>query len=119
MTIEEKLKMYREKKQFVFEMTRPFVKISTGHSVDSIIYEVFFREDEICTDIVEWITVRYKGGAEMHRVVTCNSNAANFRAVADMLEGGCYEQNFMYESLADRGYKKLDLYAMYSYKEIK
>ena len=119
MTIEEKLRMYREKRQFAYEMSMTFVKVPGGHSVDSIIYEVFFREDECCTDIVEWITVQYKGGAEAHRVVTCNSNAANFQVVASMIEGGCYEHNFTYHQLAERGYKKLDLNAMYSYKEAK
>jgi hypothetical protein len=119
MTVEEKLKMYREKRQFVYEMSMTFIKVPVGHSVDGVVYEVFFKDSDCGPKIVEWITVQYKGGAEAHRAVTGNSNAANFRVVAGMVEGGCYEQNFAYKALAERGFNKLDLNAMTSYKEAK
>ena len=119
MTIEEKLKMYREKRQFIYEVSRAFIKVPRGHSVDGVVYEVFFREAEHCTDIAEWITVQFDGGAEAHRLVSCNSNSANFQVIASMIDGGCYEQNHAYDSLTERGFKKLDLNAMYSYQEIK
>lgn len=117
MTVEEKLKMYREKRQFVYELAMTFVKVPKGHSVVDIFYEVFFKEFGDATDISEWVTVTYFGGGQAHRVVSGNSNSANFQVVASMLDGGCYEQNRTYELLADRGYKKLDLNAMTSYKE--
>ncbi len=119
MTIEERLKMYREKRQFVYELAMTFIKVPKGHSVADINYEVFFKEDEYCTDITEWITITYFGGGRAHRVVSGNSNSANFRVVADMIEGGCYEQNPTYESLADRGFKKLDLNKMSGLHEVK
>ena len=119
MTIEEKLKMYREKRQFIYEVSMAFIKVPKGHSVDSVTYEVFFRGPDWEAEITEWITVQYNGGAKAHRVVSCNSNSANFSVVANMLEGGCYEQNFTYEQLIDRGWKKLDLNVMSSYKEAK
>lgn len=119
MTTEEKLKMYREKRQFIYNVAMAFIKVPKGHSVDGIVYEVFFKDSDWGTEITEWITVQYKGGAEAHKVVSGNSNSANFQVVASMIEGGCYEQNFTYEALAERGWKKLDLNAMCSYKEIK
>ena len=119
MTIEEKLKMYREKRQFAYEMSMVFIKVPRGHSIDGVVYEVFFKEFADFTDISEWITVQYDGGAEAHRCVSGNSNAANFEVVASMIHGGCYDQNLTYENLADRGYKKLDLNQMTSYKEAK
>jgi hypothetical protein len=119
MTIEEKLRMYREKRQFVYELSMTFIKVPKGHSVADVTYEVFFREAEWGTEIAEWLTITYDGGAQAHRVVTGNSNSANFKVVADMIDGGCYEQNPTYDSLADRGLKKLDLNAMCSYKEAK
>ena len=119
MTIEEKLKMYREKRQFIYEVSMAFIKVPKGHSVDGVIYEVFFKEADWGTEIAEWVTIQYKGGAEAHQVVSGNSNSANFRVVASMIEGGCYEQNFTYEALVDRGFKKLDLNQMTSYKEVK
>ena len=115
MTIEEKLKMYREKRQFIYNVAMAFVKVPGGHSVDGVVYEVFFRESDWGTEIAEWVTVQYDGGAEAHKVVSGNSNAANFQVVASMIEGGCYEQNFTYEQLADRGFKKLDLNAWRSF----
>lgn len=119
MTIEEKLKMYREKRQFIYEVSMTFIKVPGGHSVDGVVYEVFFKESDWGIEIAEWVTVQYKGGAEAHKVVSGNSNSANFQVVASMIEGGCYEQNPLYELLELRGFKKLDLNAMTSYKEVK
>lgn len=119
MTVEEKLRMYREKRQFIYELSMTFIKVPAGHSVDGVVYEAFFNETDFGTDIVEWVTVQYRGGGEAHKCVSCNSNAANFEVVATMVHGGCYEQNRTYEALAERGYKKLDLNAMTSYKEAK
>lgn len=119
MTIGEKLKMYREKRQFVYEISMTFIKVPRGHSVQDVTYEVFFREAAWGTEIAEWLTVQYKGGAKAHRVITGNSNSANFEVVASMINGGCYEQNQTYDLLADRGYKKLDLNKMDSYQEAK
>lgn len=119
MTTEERLKMYREKRQFIYDVSMAFIKNPKGHSVDGVVYEVFFKEADWGTEIVEWVTVQYDGGAEAHRVVSGNSNAANFEVVASMVHGGCYEQNRTYEQLAARGFKKLDLNAMTSLKEAK
>ena len=119
MTIEEKLKMYREKRQFVYEIAMTFIKVPKGHSVADVAYEVFFKEFVDFTDISEWITVTYFGGGQAHKCVSGNSNSANFQVVASMVDGGCYEQNLTYDTLDGRGYKKLDLNAMTSYKEVK
>jgi hypothetical protein len=121
MTIEEKLKMYREKRQFIHGVSMAFIKVPGGHSVDGVVYEVFFQEftEPYHVDITEWVTVQYNGGAEAHKCVSGNSNAANFEVVASMVHGGCYEQNRTYESLTERGYRKLDLNKMFSFTEVK
>lgn len=119
MTIEEKLKMYREKRQFVYELSMTFIKVPFGHTIADIHYEVFFKEFADWTDITEWITVTYFGGGQAHKCVSGNSNAANFEVVASMVHGGCYDQNLTYENLDGRSYKKLDLNSMTSYKEAK
>ena len=120
MTIEEKLKMYREKRQFIYDVSMAFVKNPKGHSVDGVIYEVFFQEftEPYRVDITEWVTVQYDGGAEAHKCVSGNSNAANFEVVASMVHGGCYEQNFGYKQLATRGYKKMDLNKMFNFEAV-
>ena len=119
MTIEEKLKMYREKRQFAYELGMTFIKVPSGHAITDVCYEVFFKETSYGTDIAEWLTVTYAGGGKSHRCVTGNSNAANFEVVATVIYGGHYDQNLTYANLADRGYKKLDLNSMTSYKEVK
>jgi hypothetical protein len=120
MTIEEKLRMYREKRQFVYELSMSFVKVPRGHSVADVNYEVFFKDcEQYGVDITEWITVTYFGGGQAHKCVYGNSNAANLEVLASMVHGGCYEQNHIYDSLTERGYKKLDLNQMTSYKEAK
>ena len=119
MTIIEKLKMYREKRQFAYELGMTFIKVPAGHAITDVKYEAFFKEFADFTDISEWITVTYVGGGKSHRCVTGNSNAANFEVVATVIYGGHYDQNLTYANLADRGYKKLDLNSMTSYKEVK
>ena len=119
MTIEEKLKMYREKRQFIYEVSMAFIKVPKGHSVDGVVYEVFFREADWGTEIAEWLTVQYRGGAEVHRVISGNSNSANFEVIASMIYGGCYDQNQSYDLLASRGFKKLDLNKMSGLYEVK
>ena len=119
MTIEEKLKMYREKRQFAYELSMTFIKVPRGHAITDVYYEVFFKEFENGTDIAEWLTVEYVGGGKTHRCVSGNSNAANFEVVAMVIYGGHYDQNLTYASLADRGYKKLDLNQMSSFKEVR
>lgn len=119
MTIEEKLKMYREKRQFVYEISMTFIKVPRGHSVKDVTYEVFLKETEQYTGITEWITVTYDGGGMAHKCVSGNSNAANFEVVASMIHGGCYDQNFTYKDLISNGYKLMDLNQLYSYIPVK
>ena len=40
----------------------------------------------------EYLVVTYRGGAWAARCANINSNAANFRAIGEMLDGGCYEE---------------------------
>ena len=119
MTIEEKLRMYREKRQFAYELGMTFVKVPKGHAIIDVEYEAFYKELEQGVDVTEWLTVTYAGGGKAHRCVTGNSNAANFEVVATVIYGGHYDQNLTYASLAARGYRKLDLNKMVSFVEAK
>ena len=109
MTTEERLEMYREKKRFIQDTSLAFTKNPSGHTVDDIVYEVLFNEDKFGQYFSEWLIVKYQGGAEARRSISCNSNYANFRAIADVIEGGHYGQNPDYERLLDIGWKKLDI----------
>jgi hypothetical protein len=119
MTIEERLKIYREKKHFIYDISMAFIKNPKGHTVDGIVYEVFFKGTEEDPNFSEWLTVQYHGGAEAHRCVTWNSNSANFRDVAEMMEGGCYGENAQYRILIENGWKRLDLTKICGLHEVK
>ncbi len=119
MTIEEKLKMYREKRQFIYDVSMAFIKNPKGHTIEGVLYEVFFRETDRGTNFAEWLTVQYNGGAEAHRGISGNSNSANFRTIAGMIDGGCYEYNNWYDELPQEGWKKLDLNKMCGLHEVK
>lgn len=119
MTVEERLKMYREKRQFLYDVAMTFIKNPTGHTIDGVVYEVFFKETNFGPNFQEWLTLQYKGGAEAHRVISGNSNSANFVAVANMVEGGCYEYNNWYNQLSKEDWKKLDLNKMCGLHEVK
>lgn len=118
MTIEEKLKMYREKKNFVWHVANTFIKNPTGHSVVDVTYEVWHKEsDKFGHIFVEWIIVHYKGGATSPRRVSGNSNTANFRVIGEMLDCGYYEDLPMYKDQRDLGYKKVDLTKLFLTEE--
>jgi hypothetical protein len=121
MSIEERLKMYREKRQFLYDVSMAFIKNPKGHTVDGIVYEVFFSEEAYPyrVSFSEWLTVQYRGGAEARCCVSGNSNSANFEVVARMINGGNYAENAYYQDLLYRGWRELDLNKMVGLHEVK
>lgn len=111
MTIEEKLKMYREKKKFISDIDKVFTNNSRGHSVFEIAYEVWHKEHEqFGHEFVEWIIVQYHGGGKSYIKATANSNTANFRAIGEVLDHGNYSEIDTYcVRQVELGYKKVDL----------
>lgn len=109
MSIEEKLKMYREKKNFIWHIANLFVKNPAGHTVLDIVYEVWHKEMNGNHYFNEWVIVYFKGGAACPRRVGGNSNVANFRAIAELIEGGYYEEQPWYEKQKELGFKKVTL----------
>jgi hypothetical protein len=119
MTVEERLKMYREKRQFIYDVSMAFIKNPKGHTVDDIIYEVLFKVNDLGEHFSEWITIQYKGGAKAYRCVSYNSNSANFKNIADMIDGGYYGENEHYLALTSKDWKKLNLAKMCVLQEMK
>lgn len=111
MTLEEKLKMYREKKAFVADIDKVFTVNSKGHSIAGISYEVWHKEHEqFGHEFVEWVIVHYNGGAKSYIRATGNSNTANFRAIAEVLDHGNYNEVDVYcERQKAIGFKKINL----------
>lgn len=109
MTIEEKLKMYREKKHFIYDLSMAFIKNPKGHTVEDISYEVYFKEYEGNIFFNEWIIVHFVGGGKSAVKVNGNSNTANFRAVGELLDGGHYEEVEAYRNQANIGFKRVNM----------
>lgn len=111
MTIEEKLKMYREKKAFIAGIDKVFTQHSRGHSIAEISYEVWHKDHgEDRHEFLEWIIVQYDGGAKSYLRATANSNTANFRAIGEVLDHGNYNDIDTYrERQVELGFKKVNL----------
>lgn len=115
MTMEEKIKMYREKKAFIDGLSRVFEAKLTGSAVETIEYEVYHkvvaRDENTYHHYVEFVVITFIGGGKSAKVVTGNSNTANFRVLGPMLDGGRYEENSYYDSMIETGYELVQLFA--------
>lgn len=109
MTLEEKLNMYSEKKQFIENLGYAFQVRPGCASVEGVDYEVYQKLFIDVIDFREWVIVRYVGGGKAMKIVSGNSNAANFVVIGSMLQGGCYEQVQVYQEQAEQGYEKVEL----------
>lgn len=109
MTLEEKLNMYREKKQFIENLGYAFQVRPGCASVEGVDYEVYQKLFIDVIDFREWVIVRYVGGGKAMKIVSGNSNAANFVVIGSMLQGGCYEQVQVYQEQTEQGYEKVEL----------
>jgi hypothetical protein len=106
--MEEKIKMYRGKKAFIDGLSRVFEAKPAGSVVETIEYEVYHKEvahdEDTCHHYVEFVVITFIGGGKSAKVVTGNSNTANFRALGPMLDGGYYDENSYYDSMIETGY---------------
>ena len=110
MTMEEKLAMYAEKMKFIENLNTAFQQKPRCGSVDSVAYEVYLKDyGQGRIDIREWIILNFLGGGQSFKIVTGNSNVANFAAISSMLNGGFYEQVQCYHEQTKSGYTKLTI----------
>ena len=110
MTKAEKLEMYRNKRNFIKDLSKAFENLGSGSSVDSIDYEVYAKDvDPETTYYEEYVIVNFYGGGKSVRTVSGNSNFANFTVLGRLIDGGYYDEIFHYESLKGSEYKLLNL----------
>ena len=81
MTVEEKIKMYSEKKVFIDALDAVFKMKPTGSLIEKIKYEVYQKEIGSEMRFKEWLVLYFEGGAMLAAQVTGNSNIANLRAI--------------------------------------
>ena len=110
MTMEEKLEMYLEKKQFAENLNEVFQMEPGCPSVEGVNYELYTKDyGEGRVDEREWIIVHFTGGGKSVKLVTGNSNIANFKVIGTMLVGGYYAENYTYQKQEEDGYTKVEL----------
>ncbi len=110
MTMEEKIEMYNEKKKFIENLNDMFQVEPKCPSVEGVTYEVYTKDyGEGRIDTREWVIVHFTGGGKSIKVVSGNSNIANFKVVGTMLVGGYYAENYTYQKQEEDGYTKVDL----------
>lgn len=107
MTLEENIKMYKEKKAFIDAVNKAFQVRPKTHSVESIRYELYKTSG---TYFKEYIVVTFNGGAISVRTVSGNSDTANFREIGKLIDGGYYQEVEYYEALESvYGFEKVEL----------
>ena len=105
MTMEEKLEMYKEKKRFIENLNEVFQMEPKCGSVEGVTYEVYTKQfSDRLSECREWVIVHFLGGGTSPRLVSGNSNTANFKVIGEMLNGGYYDEVRDYETQIDRGY---------------
>jgi hypothetical protein len=113
MTVAEKIEMFKGKKAFIKDISNAFEGKSVNSSVSKIDYEVYHKEvtrdGNVYQHYVEFVIVRFYGGGKSVKVVSGNSNTANFRVLGSMLDGGYYEDNMGYDKLSEMGFTKVNL----------
>lgn len=105
MTREEKLEMYKKKKEFVSDLSKVFETRSYSTSVKQIDYEVWENEEHGW--FVEYVVITFVGDGQSHISVNGNSNLAIFQAVAENILGGYYKEEFIYRDLTKDGFKRI------------
>lgn len=108
-----KQEMYKEKKTFINNISKVFEARPAGSAIKTINYEVYYkpivRDDCTYHHYIEFVIITFVGGGKSVKVVTGNSNTANFSALGSMLNGGYYEENSYYNSLIKNGYELVKL----------
>jgi hypothetical protein len=110
MTVEERIKMYKDKKAFIDNLSRALELSST--TVQKVDYVVLTKYNDLFkTDVYnEFIIVTYVGGVQSVRSVSGNSDAANLICLASLVEGDYYYPEIeYYENLLEEGFTEVDL----------
>lgn len=108
MTTMEKICMYREKKNVIEAIDKAF-QIPTDSDVRSISYEVYKKDipEHNITSWVEFIVVTFAGGGKSVKVVSGNSNNANFQVIGQLLNG--YYEDLGYYTTVIKNYELVSL----------
>lgn len=96
---QERYNELQNKKKFVADISKVFVKQTRYTSVEDIKYDVIVTDNYI----EEFVVVTYFGGAIAAARSTGNSLTAIFRTIGGLLDGGNYDGNQYYTYLKEAG----------------
>lgn len=102
---DEKIQMYKNKKDFVSDVSFVFETRTNSTSVEQVDYEVWENEEHGW--FVEYVVITFVGGGQSHISVNGNSILAIFQEIADKIMGGYYKEEFTYRDLPKDGFKKI------------
>ena len=93
MTTAEKIMMYKEKRDFIKNISKAFEARPKGSSVESINYEVYTKYHAVpdIHQFAEYLVVNFVGGAKSVTRVSSNSNMSNFKVLGTLVDGGYYD----------------------------
>ena len=110
MTWEEKIEIFREKQEFVEQLSKVFKVTKHNSTVEGFSYEVYHKSfSDRLSETREYVVVCYTGGAKAPRTVSGYSCTAVYRFIGELLSGGYYDEVREYESLLEEGYERIKL----------
>jgi hypothetical protein len=111
MTTAEKIMMYKEKRDFIKNISKAFEARPKGSSVESINYEVYTKYHAVpdIHQFAEYLVVNFVGGAKSVTRVSSNSNMSNFKVLGTLVDGGYYDEIAEYDSLLNLGFTAVPL----------
>ena len=94
LTMDQRMHMYHGKKLFIDHISKVFEDEYLMSNVEKVDYEVYSKlsPDGHNTWYTEFVVVTFVGGAKSVRVISGNSNNANFREVGKLIDGGYYDE---------------------------
>ena len=102
LTVEERMHMYRGKKLFIDHISKVFEDEYLQSNVARVDYEVYSKViDPETTYYTEFVVVTFTGGGKSVRVISGNSNNANFREIGKLIDGGYYDELEFYKRVKE------------------
>ena len=93
LTLEERIEMYKGKKLFIDTVSKVFEIEDLQSNVAKVSYEVYMKPiDDETTYYSEFVVVTFQGGGKSVRIISGNSNNANFIEIGKLINGGYYDE---------------------------
>ena len=105
LTMDQRMQMYRGKKCFIDNISKVFEAEQLMSNVERVDYEVYSKlsPDGHDTWYTEFVVVTFVGGGKSVRVISGNSNNANFREIGKLIDGGYYDELEFYKRVQESG----------------